>query len=51
MQGGSRPVIEENLVGDKKFLGDRVQVAEGGFTVISIIVEYMRLLIRLGFYH
>ena len=46
MWEGSRQAIEENVLGDKKFLGARVQVVEGGFTVDSIIVEYMRLIIK-----
>ena len=50
MWEGSRPAIEENMLGDKNSLGDRVQVVEGGFTVVSIIVEYMRLVFGLGFY-
>ena len=48
---GIRLVIEENLLGDKVILGGRVQVVEGGFTVASIIVEYMRLLLGCGFYY
>ena len=51
MWGGSRRVIEENLLGEEFFLGDRVQVAEGGFRVACIIVEYMRLVFGLGLYH
>ena len=50
MWGGSRQVIEENMLGDNVFR-DRVRVAEGGFTVVSISVEYMRLVFGLGFYH
>ena len=37
MLGGSRQAIEENLLRDKKFLGDRAQIAEGLFIVVSII--------------
>ena len=52
MGGGSRQVIKESLLlRDNFFLGARVQVAEGGFTVVSIIVEYLRLLFGLDFYH
>ena len=51
MWGGSRQAIEENMLGDKKFLGDRVHIVKGGFTVVSIIVEYMRLVFGLGFHH
>ena len=47
----SKQTIEENLLGHKNCLGDRVQVVEGGFTGISISVEYMRLVFGLGFYH
>ena len=39
MWGGSRQVIKENLLGNKDFLGDRVQVAECGFIVVSSIVD------------
>ena len=49
--GRKQTNIEENLLGDKVFLGNRVQVAEGGFTVLNIIVEYLQLLFGLGFYH
>ena len=49
--GGSRQAVEENLWVIKKIHGDRVQVVEGGFTVVSIIVEYMQLVFGLGFYH
>ena len=41
MYGGSRQTIEENMLGDQHFLGDRSHILEGGFTVVSISVEYM----------
>ncbi len=51
MSGGSIQTIEDNLLGDKNSLRDRVQVVEGRFTVVSKSVEYMRLVFGLGFYH
>ena len=51
MWGGSRQAIEKNLLGDKKFIGDRAQIAEGIFIVVSNSVGYMRLIFGLGFYH
>ena len=41
MWGGSRLAIEVNLLRDKKILGDRAQIAEGIFLVVSIIGEYV----------
>ncbi len=41
MWGGSRQAIEENLLGYKKILGDRAQIAEGIYLVVSIIGEYV----------
>ena len=41
MCGGSRQAIEEIMLGDQHFLGDRGHIVEGGFTVVSISVEYM----------
>ena len=39
--GEDREAIEENMLGYKKILGDRVHIVEGGFTDVSISVEYM----------
>ena len=50
MWGTSRQAFEENMLGDKKILGDNVQLVEGGFTVVSISVEYIQLVFGLGFY-
>ena len=41
MCGGSRQAVEENVLGDQHFLGDRGHIVIGGFTVVSISVEYM----------
>ena len=41
MCGGSRQTIEENMLGDQHFLGDRGHIVEGGFTVVRISDEYM----------
>ena len=51
MWGISRQAFEENMLGNKKNLGDSVELVEGGFTVVSISVEYIRLIFGLGFYH
>ena len=51
MLGGSRQAIEKNLLVDKNFLGDRAQIVEGIFIVVSNSVGYMRLIFGLGFYH
>ena len=41
MCGGSRNTIEENMLGDQHFLGNKCHILEGRFTVYSISVEYM----------
>ena len=51
MCGGSRQAVEENVLGDQHFLGDRGHIVIGGFTVVSISVEYMCLVLGLDFYH
>ena len=50
MWGGSRQAIEENLLGDNIFLGDRGQVAKVDLQLLTF-VEYLRLVFGLGFYH